>query len=70
MTHVELIVQEKNRYIADGKAMLDEAMSFLHYEADLWDSNREEIYQSYLRAAEHNMCKATALCELLKKVGV
>jgi hypothetical protein len=70
MTHVELIVQERDNYIEIGKMHLQAAMDFLNAEADSWDEKRENIYQGYLRTASHNLSKVEALCALLKKLGV
>lgn len=70
MTHVELLIIEKNKYIEEGKATLAIALDWLTRNADHWDKNYEDIYLESIAKATANLNKAAALNDILCKLGV
>ena len=70
MTHVELLQQEKRKYIEEGKACLDAAAEWLHRYCDEWDKKHEEYYVGLVHKSAASLNKAVAINDILIKLGV
>ena len=70
MTHVELLNAEKNKYIKEGKELLDAAADWLHRNCDEWDVVHEQQYVALVQQAAANLNKAIAINDVLIKLGV
>ena len=70
MTHVELLQQEKRKYIEEGKSCLDAAAEWLHKYCDEWDKKHEEYYVGLIHKSATSLNKAVAINDVLIKLGV
>lgn len=70
MTHVELLLEEKKKYIEDGKANLDAAAEWLHRYCDEWDKKHEYYYVGLIQQSVASLHKAVAINDVLCKLGV
>lgn len=70
MTHVELLISEKKKYIEEGKKLLDESADWLHRHCDEWDVVHEQRYVAFVQQAATNLNKAIAINDVLIKLGV
>lgn len=69
MTHVELLIEERTKYIEDSKEKLGCVISMLETEYKDYGPHTEDTYIRLLSSVEANLNKAKVLADIIKKLG-
>lgn len=68
MTHVELLAEERTKYIEDSKEKLGCIISMLETNYKDYGPHTEDTYIRLLSCVEANLNKAKALADVIKKL--
>ncbi len=69
MSHVELLVEERTKYIEDSKEKLGCIISMLETDYKDYGPHTEDTYIRMLSYVEANLNKAKVLADIIKKLG-